>query len=112
MSCILPADASGKSPDRDGACAAARAPAARLTPRERQLVGYFAAGRPNKVVAIDFGISMRTAEAHRARIFRKLGVRSALELACALCPHRGAVLAEDGAVYRLADAPDASAPRP
>lgn len=64
-------------------------PRPELTPRERQLVGYIAQGRPNKVIAIDFGISMRTAEAHRARIFRKMGVRSALELACALCPHRG-----------------------
>lgn len=61
---------------------------ARLTPRERELLDYFAEGRPNKVVAIDFGISLRTAEAHRARIFRKLGVRSALELACRVCPHR------------------------
>jgi len=61
---------------------------ARLTPRERELVGHFAEGHPNKVVAIDFGISERTAEAHRARIFRKLGVKSAMELACALCPHR------------------------
>jgi len=112
MSCILPAEVPGKPPAHGGACTATRAPAARLTPRERQLVGYFAAGRPNKVVAIDFGISMRTAEAHRARIFRKLGVRSALELACALCPHRGAVLAEDGAVYRLAEPTDAPAPRP
>jgi DNA-binding CsgD family transcriptional regulator len=40
------------------------------------------------VVAIDFGISERTAEAHRARIFRKMGVRGALELACSICPHR------------------------
>ncbi|HYG44774.1 MAG TPA: helix-turn-helix transcriptional regulator [Bordetella sp.] len=60
----------------------------RLTPRERQIVSYLAAGQPNKVVAIELGISLRTAEAHRARIFRKLGVRNALELACRLCRHR------------------------
>jgi DNA-binding NarL/FixJ family response regulator len=60
----------------------------RLTPRERELLGCFAQGLSNKVVAIDFGISLRTAEAHRARIFRKLGVRTAMELACTLCPHR------------------------
>ncbi|MBV7484406.1 response regulator transcription factor [Bordetella sp. BOR01] len=59
----------------------------RLTPRERQIVSYLAAGKPNKVVAIELGISLRTAEAHRARIFRKLGVRNALELACRLCRH-------------------------
>jgi len=65
-------------------------PVARLlTPRERQIVSYLAAGKPNKVVAIDLGISLRTAEAHRARIFRKLGVRNTLELACRLCRHGG-----------------------
>lgn len=70
----------------------------RLTPRERQIVAYLAAGKPNKVIAIDLGISLRTAEAHRARIFRKLGVRNILELACHLC-----VFAQQGA---------APAPRP
>ncbi|OZI78826.1 hypothetical protein CAL24_02415 [Bordetella genomosp. 2] len=60
----------------------------RLTAREQQIVAYLAAGKPNKVVAIELGISLRTAEAHRARIFRKLGVRNALELACRLCRHR------------------------
>ena len=59
-----------------------------LSARERELVHHYARGLPNKVVAIDFGISERTAEAHRARIFRKMGVRSALELACRICPHR------------------------
>lgn len=58
-----------------------------LTPRERQIVGYVAAGRPNKVIAIDLGISLRTAEAHRARIFDKLDARNAMQLACQLCAH-------------------------
>ena len=58
-----------------------------LTPRERQIVAYVAAGRPNKVIAIDLGISLRTAEAHRARIFDKLGVRNAMQLACRLCAY-------------------------
>lgn len=51
-----------------------------LTARERQVLEYIAAGRSNKVVAIDLGISMRTVEKHRARIFNKLGVRNAVEL--------------------------------
>lgn len=51
-----------------------------LTARERQVLEYIAAGRSNKVVAIDLGISMRTVEKHRARIFSKLGVRNAVEL--------------------------------
>jgi DNA-binding CsgD family transcriptional regulator len=58
-----------------------------LTPRERQIVAYVAAGSPNKVIAIDLGISLRTVEAHRARIFTKLRARNAMQLACRLCAH-------------------------
>ncbi len=64
---------------------------AALTPREREVLAYLARGRANKVIAIELGISMRTVEAHRARIFRKLGVRNALELVCRLCPYRPAL---------------------
>jgi two-component system response regulator DctR len=35
----------------------------------------------NKVIASDLGVTMRTVEVHRARIFEKMGVRSAVELA-------------------------------
>ena len=56
-------------------------PVARLTPREREGAGYILQGQANKVIAIDLGISLRTVEAHRARIFHKLGVRHAVELA-------------------------------
>ena len=58
-----------------------------LTPRERQIVAYVAAGCPNKVIAIDLGISLRTVESHRARIFTKLRARNAMQLACRLCAH-------------------------
>ncbi|MGE8658567.1 MAG: response regulator transcription factor [Achromobacter sp.] len=58
-----------------------------LTPREREIVHYVVAGRPNKVIAIDLGISLRTVEAHRARIFAKLQVRNAMQLACRLCAY-------------------------
>jgi DNA-binding NarL/FixJ family response regulator len=58
-----------------------------LTPRERDLVAYLVTGKSNKYIAIELNISSRTAEAHRARIFRKMGVRNAMELACRLCPH-------------------------
>ncbi|MFY3629704.1 response regulator transcription factor [Achromobacter xylosoxidans] len=60
---------------------------ASLTPREREIVAYVAAGQPNKVIAIDLAISLRTVEAHRARIFAKLGVRNAMQLACRLCAY-------------------------
>jgi two-component system response regulator DctR len=38
-------------------------------------------GKLNKVIADELQIAMRTVEVHRARIFEKMGVRSAVELA-------------------------------
>lgn len=45
-----------------------------LTPRERDVLTAFSNGEQNKVVAAKLGLSPRTVEMHRARIFRKLGV--------------------------------------
>lgn len=45
-----------------------------LTPRERDVLVAFREGAPNKVAAAALGLSPRTVEMHRARIFRKLGV--------------------------------------
>jgi len=54
---------------------------AALTPRERDVMAYVATGKPNKVIAAELGVSQRTIEAHRARIFQKMQVRNAVELA-------------------------------
>lgn len=54
---------------------------ASLTPRECEVAGYVLNGSANKVIALDLGISLRTVEAHRARIFQKLGVRHAVAFA-------------------------------
>jgi two-component system, LuxR family, response regulator DctR len=51
-----------------------------LTDREKAVMDLIVAGRLNKIIADDLGISMRTVEVHRARIFAKMGVRSAVEL--------------------------------
>lgn len=71
-----------------------RAPAAssqlELTPREQDILPYLISGKSNKYISIELSISMRTAEAHRANILRKVGVRSTMELACRVCPHRRA----------------------
>lgn len=40
-----------------------------------------ASGRPNKLIADELGISVRTVEVHRARVFEKMDVKSAVELA-------------------------------
>ena len=54
---------------------------AALTLRERDVMLCIAKGMPNKIIGATLGISQRTVEAHRARIFRKLKIRNAVELA-------------------------------
>lgn len=54
---------------------------ATLTEREREVMARILAGKLNKVIADELQIAMRTVEVHRARIFEKMGVRSAVELA-------------------------------
>lgn len=54
---------------------------ATLTQREREVMELILEGKYNKVIADDLSISMRTVEAHRSRIFDKMEVRSAVELA-------------------------------
>jgi two-component system response regulator DctR len=52
-----------------------------LTPREREVMELILAGKYNKVIADQLDISMRTVEAHRSKVFDKMEVRSAVELA-------------------------------
>lgn len=59
-----------------------------LTPRERDVMDYVALGKPNKIIAAELGVSQRTIEAHRARIFQKMRVRNAVELAHRLLSQR------------------------
>ena len=54
---------------------------ARLTAREVDISLALLRGRPNKMVAHQFGISVRTVEMHRAHIMAKLGVRNLAEAA-------------------------------
>ena len=54
---------------------------AELTERERDVMRLVVDGRPNKVIADELGISVRTVEVHRARVFEKMDVKSAVELA-------------------------------
>ena len=52
-----------------------------LTERERDVMRLVVGGLPNKLVADQLDISVRTVEVHRSRVFDKMGVKSAVELA-------------------------------
>ncbi len=52
----------------------------RLTGRESQVLELIVAGRLNKQIADDLGISIKTVEAHRANIMDKLGARTMADL--------------------------------
>jgi len=52
-----------------------------LTDRERDVMHLVVEGLPNKLIADQLDISVRTVEVHRARVFDKMNVKSAVELA-------------------------------
>jgi two-component system response regulator FixJ len=68
---------SERNRNREAAKAAQRV--ATLSPREHQVLDGLVAGRPNKIIAHDLGISIRTVEVHRARMMERLGVRQLAE---------------------------------
>jgi two-component system, LuxR family, response regulator TtrR len=53
---------------------------ARLTPREQQVLERIVAGRLNKQIADDLGISIKTVEAHRANIMDKMNANTVADL--------------------------------
>lgn len=79
-------DARRRESEADDASVAARLSS--LSSRERQVMDLVLAGRMNKVIADDLGITMRTVEVHRAHVFAKMGVKTAVELAQLLAAHR------------------------
>jgi two-component system response regulator DctR len=52
-----------------------------LTDRERDVMQLVVEGLPNKLIADQLDISVRTVEVHRSRVFDKMNVKSAVELA-------------------------------
>jgi two-component system, NarL family, response regulator NreC len=51
-----------------------------LTKREREIIQLIAEGASNKEVAQKLGVSLRTAETHRANVLRKLNLSSVADL--------------------------------
>lgn len=52
----------------------------RLSPREREITQLLAESRTNKEIAARLGVSVKTIDAHRANIMRKLNLHSVTEL--------------------------------
>lgn len=53
---------------------------AQLTPREREVMYLVVAGRANREIAAELGLSVKTVEVHRARVMEKMKVESLAEL--------------------------------
>lgn len=60
--------------------AQAEAKFALLSPREAQVLQGIVCGKQNKVISAELNISLKTVEAHRASVMKKMGVRSVPEL--------------------------------
>src|SRR5947209_507925 len=61
--------------------ATARERFARLTPRERQVASMMATGQPNREIAEQLGISVKTLDIHRANLVHKLHARTTADVA-------------------------------
>jgi two-component system response regulator FixJ len=60
--------------------AAVAARLAELTPREREVMDLVIAGKANKVIASELGLSPKTIEVHRAHVMKKMQVDSLADL--------------------------------
>jgi two-component system response regulator DctR len=72
----------------DAGSAGIAARLANLTSREKQVMDLVLVGKLNKVIADALGITMRTVEVHRAHVFEKMGVKTAVELAKLLSTYK------------------------
>ncbi len=68
--------------------AQARAKFTLLSPREMQVLQGIVAGKPNKIISSELNISLKTVEAHRAAVMKKMNVRSVPELVKLVLTHR------------------------
>ena len=61
-----------KEQDKESEVAEAKIKLAQLTPREQEVMNLLVEGKHNKAIATEMNISVRTAEAHRAKVMKKL----------------------------------------
>jgi len=69
-----------QSSSRDAQRAAVKERLDTLSTREREVLEGLVAGKPNKTIAFDLGISARTVEIYRANVMTKMEARSLSEL--------------------------------
>ncbi len=74
----------------DDGCVGARLGAmnSRLTPRQTEVLQLIAKGFPNKEIAIELGISIKTVEKQRQQVMKKLDVHETAELTRYAIEHR------------------------
>ena len=83
-----PADSPAGDPVVDEAHVRFKARETRLTPRERQVLGYVIQGIYNKNIADRVGLSIKTVELYRARGMAKMQARSVAELTRMMVTHQ------------------------
>jgi DNA-binding NarL/FixJ family response regulator len=52
----------------------------RLTPRQREIIQLLAEGQSSKEIAVELGLSVKTAETHRANLMKRLNCHTASEI--------------------------------
>jgi len=63
---------------------------ASMTPREREVMDAVVSGKSNKMIAEELGVTIKTVEAHRARVMEKMGAESLAHLVHLVMAARGA----------------------
>jgi len=76
-----------------------------LSKRQRQVLAGIVRGSANKVIAWELGLSVRTVEAYRAQLFKRLGARNAAD---AVRVAMAAGLLDGGAIERTDEAAEAT----
>jgi DNA-binding NarL/FixJ family response regulator len=70
-----------------------------MTLREKQVLTRIALGHPNKIIARDLGLSVKTVEKHRSNLMRKLTLHNAAAVTLFALRH-GFIEATGGDAHR------------